>query len=610
VCSARTPRGWGLGLLGAAGLVVELGFAILWMVSFRLTHNQEFTIQYLAQFPVFQRTLDGLFAVARWVVPNIEPPPDLNLPTAVLVVGCVVAGLGYLGGLVVLDRGWAAGGAALGLVLGFAALFQATVLVMPGLFSQDIFGYLEYGQIPAIHGLNPYIWPPSAFAHDPLLLWVAPIWRTLPSPYGPTWTDLNWALAHVLYGRSIIDQVEAYKLLANVLHVLTLGLVWWLLGRLGSHARTPGGERASAPPRGDPDAHALGRMGTLEPDDGAPRARLVAFTLFAWNPLVLFESPGNGHNDALALFLLLLAFAPLVLGRPRPARVGSHATDAQALGRVGTVLDARYLGAVVLLTLSGFVKYLSAVVGPLLLVAWARQLDSWRARLAVVVVAGVVAGLVTLLLFAPWLELPDSLDPVLSQTGGTLYANALPDLVSITISDELLVPSGMPLPAARAAVRGAMKLLVDAVFVAYLAWEVWQLWRAAAPGGVVAARALVRSSTRVLLVVILVVSIWVQTWYYVMPLALAALLGWRDTLAKTVVAYTLMALPVLYTHYYLQEDVPDGIFWLYGLLPLLVPLVAWLGARRRPRAPVTLAAAAPTPGEAEPVASLAGVYDA
>jgi hypothetical protein len=551
----------GLAGLAAAGLVLELGFLIVWMVSFRLTHNQEFTKQYLQQFPALQELLDRLFALARPVVPNIEPPPDLNLPTAVMAVGFVVAGLGYLGAIVLLDRGAARGRPALGLVLLFALLFQATVLVMPGLFSQDIFGYLEYGQIPAVHHLNPYIWPPSAFNRDPLLQWVAPIWRTLPSPYGPVWTDLNWLLAQVLYGRSIIDQVEAYKLLANVLHLLTLGLVWWLLGRL-----LP-----------------------------APRARLTAFAVFAWNPLVLFESPGNGHNDDLALFALLLGFVPLVMG----ARA--------------RVLDGRYLGAVALFTVSGFVKYLSAVCGPFLVVAWARQLRTWRARAAAVVLAGVLAGVVTALLFAPWLELPDSLDPVLSQTGGSLYANTLPDLVSLHVADQHLVPRGMTLAVARATARGWMRLAVDAVFVVYLAWEVWWLWRAAGPGGMPAARALVRSSTRVLMVVILVVSIWVQTWYFVMPLALAALLGWRATLTKVVVGYTLTALPVLYTHYYLQEDAPDGIFWLYGLLPLLVPVSAWLRARARrapgpPAAPV--APQAEPEREPEPVASLARAYDA
>ncbi|MBV9356330.1 MAG: hypothetical protein JO023_12480, partial [Chloroflexi bacterium] len=329
----------------------------------------------------------------------------------------------------------------------------------------------------------------------------------------------------------------------------------------------------------------------LMPGPGQGKARLLALTVFAWNPLVLFESPGNGHNDDLALLLLLLALVPLLLG-----------------GRRARALDARYLASVVFLTLSGFVKYLSAVIGPLLVIVWARQLPSWRARALSVVVAGVAAGVVTLLLFAPWLELPDSLDPVLSQTGGALYANALPDVVSLLVSDRVMMPNGMPVAVARTTARGWMKLLVDAIFLAYLAWEVRHLWRSGGGSRIDTVRALLGSSIRLLLVVILVVSIWVQTWYFVMPLALAALLGWRRTLTRTVVAYTLTALPVLYTHYYLQDDAPDGIFWLYGLLPLLVPLGAWLASLRRSHAPVRTDEV-PEDATAEPVRSLAGAYD-
>src|SRR5262249_40086231 len=159
------------------------------------------------------------------------------------------------------------------------------------------------------------------------------------------------------------------------------------------------------------------------------------------------------HNDDLALFLLLLAFVPLLLGTRRAHPV-----------------DARYVASVVFVTLSGFVKYLSAVIGPFLLIAWARQLSSWRGRVVSVLMAGSAAGVVTVLLFAPWLELPDSLDPVLSQTGGALYANALPDVVSLAVSDQVLAPRGMTLALARSTVRGWMKLLVEAIFLAYLVW--------------------------------------------------------------------------------------------------------------------------------------------
>jgi predicted ATPase/DNA-binding CsgD family transcriptional regulator/transcriptional regulator with XRE-family HTH domain len=57
--------------------------------------------------------------------------------------------------------------------------------------------------------------------------------------------------------------------------------------RLGSHARPPGDERASAPPPGDPDAHVLGRVRTLPlltdgAQDAPARQRTLRATL-AWS---------------------------------------------------------------------------------------------------------------------------------------------------------------------------------------------------------------------------------------------------------------------------------------------------------------------------------------
>src|SRR5438445_6878373 len=86
-----------------------------------------------------------------------------------------------------------------------------------------------------------------------------------------------------------MDQVFAYKLLMNGAQVINLCLVWWLLGRV-----TP----------------------------GKPRARLAAFVVFAWNPLMLFDAAGNAHNDALMVTLLLLGIAPLVWRRSPPTNAG------------------------------------------------------------------------------------------------------------------------------------------------------------------------------------------------------------------------------------------------------------------------------------------------
>ena len=126
-----------------------------------------------------------------------------------------------------------------------------------------------------------------------------------------------------------MDQVFAYKLLMNVVQVINLALVWWLLGRVMP---------------------------------GKPRARLAAFVLFAWNPLMLFDAAGNAHNDALMVTLVLLGIAPLVARRQQPTNVS-------------WVLGTFFVG------LSALIKYTTGLVGLFFIVPWARRLPNWPARL-------------------------------------------------------------------------------------------------------------------------------------------------------------------------------------------------------------------------------------
>ena len=61
-----------------------------------------------------------------------------------------------------------------------------------------------------------------------------------------------------------------------------------------------------------------------------PRARLTAFVVFAWNPLMLFDAAGNAHNDALMVTLLLLGIVPLVWSTRPPTVIGSSARFSSA----------------------------------------------------------------------------------------------------------------------------------------------------------------------------------------------------------------------------------------------------------------------------------------
>ena len=245
--------------LGLAGLVLEAGCVWIWALSPQLTetYTPDFTREFSVRFPLLP-------------VPPAGGSPNVPSMVSALEVGLLVMIAGYLLGLVVLRSASAA--RAGWLVLGFALLFRLTMLSLPGLFSTDIFSYVMYGRIAGVHADNPYLRVPADFPDDSFLSWVFPFWRATGTVYGPAWTDFSWLLGKLTGGLSNFDQVLVYRCSLGLAELLTLVLVWWLLGR-------------------------------TRPDNGSRQARVMAFGVFAWNPVVLFDLAGNAHNDAAMVLL-------------------------------------------------------------------------------------------------------------------------------------------------------------------------------------------------------------------------------------------------------------------------------------------------------------------
>jgi hypothetical protein len=226
--------------------------------------------------------------------------------------------------------------------------------------------------------------------------------------------------------------------------------------------------------------------------------------------------------------------------------------------------------------LSALVKYTTCFVGLFYVVAWARQLAGWRARIAWVGGTGLITLGVTLALSWPWLQVPDVLEPMLNAVVGKNYTNSIPDLAALTVADQLMDPAAIDRPAAQETARFWMKSITRTLFLVYLAWELQKVWRLAAAGGRAAVDEVIAASVRSFLVLLLVVLTWVLTWYFTWPLALATLLGWHRMIAKVVVAYTLTSLPIFYVHHYWDWHMPGALLFLYAVPPLLLPASAWL----------------------------------
>ncbi len=151
-----------------------------------------------------------------------------------------------------------------------------TALAMPPLLSTDAFYYGITGQIVSEFRANPHLVPPLRFPESRLLPYN--FWTDFPSPYGPLWTSVAAAVVAPV-GDSPLLVSAAFKFLSAASVAASTVLVYSIARRLAS-------ERA-----------------------------VQATALWAWNPLVLLESAGTGHNDALVALLLLGALRLLLAGK-------------------------------------------------------------------------------------------------------------------------------------------------------------------------------------------------------------------------------------------------------------------------------------------------------
>jgi hypothetical protein len=272
-------------------------------------------------------------ALVNGSVPAAREWPALALFTALLVGAACASGSAVLAArsMVTATRDH------LRLILGGALVLGVTMLLLPSLPSDDVFSYILYGRISAVHHANPLVIAPASFPSDPFLSLV--FWRGVRSVYGPVWLLFSGGLTHIAqaFGGSLTAYVLLFKLLGLAAHLANVALIWAILGRL------------------------------------APRWRVFGTALYAWNPLCLLEFCASAHNDA-----LMLTFA---------------------LAAVYLLLRGQEVAALVMMGLSISTKYVLLVLLPLyLLLVIRRQLAqsetvgriSWAIAWRVGVVLGVV----------------------------------------------------------------------------------------------------------------------------------------------------------------------------------------------------------------------------
>jgi alpha-1,6-mannosyltransferase len=176
---------------------------------------------------------------------------------------------------------WAAAEAWAGRISASTALwlgvaFSLATLLLPLLFSRDVYSYTFEGRISSIYHANPYVAVPSSFPHDPLIALVGPKWASTPSVYGPGFSSLSAGLTSVISG--VNGMILTFKLIAVGACIATLFVVARLTERV------------------------------------APERAAFAVLVIGWNPVVLLHSVASGHNDMLVCLAVACAIALMFSG--------------------------------------------------------------------------------------------------------------------------------------------------------------------------------------------------------------------------------------------------------------------------------------------------------
>ena len=248
-------------------------------------------------------------------------------------------------------------------VFGAGAVLAAILLFSYPLTAIDLFIYALRSRGWALYGFPPLSTPPEALpAADPWL-GLAGEWVDAASPYGPLWEVISLG-AFYLSGGSFLVHLFLLKLIGLLAYLGCIGLIYHTL-KLSQ-----------------------------------PEWAVTGAIAFAWNPLVLFESVQNAHNDILMMFFFLAAIWVLAVSDQRSAISGQPLSTSSWPSMVNGQRSAvgGYLLFCLLLAASVLIKFVTIIVIPFFLIAVAMRQRYWSGRFLMLGILGVT---VTVLIVGP-----------------------------------------------------------------------------------------------------------------------------------------------------------------------------------------------------------------
>lgn len=322
-----------------------------------------------------------------------------------------------------------------GPIFAFPVLFGLALFPVYPLTAVDVFLYGAQGWILVHHGANPLVVPATTFSENPFLPW-AP--ASSASAYGPLWVYLSSA-AVLVGGGHPIGTLLAFKVIG--LAVLLASTVLCYLVR----------ER-------------------LQPGSG-----MIAAYALGWNPLVLWDTVANGHNDMTMAVLILLGCL-FLFDRP--------------------------LLALVAIVLAGLVKYAALLLVPVFLLHLLRRGYTLpRLMLAV----GFAAACACLVLWPLW--------------AGAATIDALIDQLKhmMTMSPAATIAyRAQSLGYSTAAAQHGARYFMNSLFAATYAVTLLTVNRRI--------ESAFAASFFALFAVLVLATFWFRSWYIIWPLAMAAVL--------------------------------------------------------------------------------------
>jgi hypothetical protein len=287
------------------------------------------------------------------------------------------------------------------LVLAFGLLFGFTLVWLYPITANDLFRYVLRGRIWAVHGVSPMLSPPGDFPDDPYIAFAGEFgdWA---SGYGPLWEIVVQAPLR-LGATDMVPGAISLKLVVLLCFVACAVLIGWFATPLH-------------------------------------QSSLTALTFFAWNPLILMQGPGNGHNDMVFMALMVL----------------------------GIIFWQRKLwwGTAVALTLAALAKATALLMIPLFGVLLLRNEPIWRQRIMKGLGTAFVGLTMAYLIYStlgPISEVLQSVLAMLTTRRGFAIASGL----------RMVLREIIPRDVAETLPRTTGRYL----FLLFYAWLLVQLWR-------------------------------------------------------------------------------------------------------------------------------------